>query len=134
MILVRGIVLAIITGIIIVALTQTAASPPNRPESVASTSQSVAAAAPPREPPTLAPEPTPRPTRVPLPTQPPQMIISRIARETPLPRPTTAVSGPPRVSIVDNGFLPNQMTVSVGATVQWVNTGSGGHDVTGNGP
>lgn len=78
--------------------------------------------------------PTVGPTRVPLPTAPPQMVISRVARETPLPRATPTPSAQPRIDLVDNGYFPAQMVVRAGATVGWVNTGSDGHDVTGTGP
>jgi plastocyanin len=121
MIWVRLGILALVSGVILLALTQTAASPP------------------PPQTPTLAPTlatlaPTPAATRVPLPTAPPQMIISRIARETPLPRATATPPAVPHVSAVDNGYLPGQMTVHQGTTVVWTNTGSDGHDVTGDGP
>ena len=76
----------------------------------------------------------PTPTRVPLPTAQPPMIISRVARETPGPVATAIPSAAPEVSIVDYGFAPAQMQVPVGTTVTWVNTGSDGHDVTGDGP
>jgi plastocyanin len=88
-------------------------------------------------PPAAAPDvvaPTPLPARIPLPTPPPQMITSRIARETPEPRATATPSGEPRVSLVDNGFMPGQLLVQVNASVSWVNTGSEGHEVTGSGP
>jgi plastocyanin len=62
------------------------------------------------------------------------MIISRISRETPTPRPLTVQLGEPRVSVVDNGYLPSQLTIAPGAHVTWANTGSEGHDVSGNGP
>jgi plastocyanin len=84
--------------------------------------------------PTTAPLPTPPPTRVPLPTVPPQMVISRIARETPTPRAAATASAEPRVSLVDNGYVPAQFVVRLGASVTWVNSGNDGHDVTGNGP
>jgi plastocyanin len=112
-------ILALISGVILLALTQTAAAPPPPPPQV----------------PTLEPTPTPPPaTRVPLPTAPPQMIISRVARETPLPRPTATAPAQPQVGIVDNGYLPAQVAVQLGTTVVWTNTGSDAHDVTGNGP
>jgi plastocyanin len=78
--------------------------------------------------------PTPVPTRVPLPTALPQMIVSRIARETQLPVPTGTPLAHPRVSVVDNGYVPGQLSLHVGTSVTWVNTGSDGHDVTGTGP
>jgi plastocyanin len=113
MIWLRLSILAVLSGVILLALTQTAAAPPPSP----------------------APEvPTPPPTRVPLPTAPPQMIISRIARETPLPRPTSTPPAQPQVDLVDNGYLPAQLLVQPGTTVVWANTGSDAHDVTGNGP
>jgi plastocyanin len=82
---------------------------------------------------TVAEETRP-PTRVPLPTPPPQMIISRIARETPVPRPTPTPSAEARISLVDNGYVPVQAVVAAGARVTWVNTGGDGHDITGSGP
>jgi hypothetical protein len=108
--------MVLLSAVTVVALTQTAASPP-----------------PPPEVPTLEPTQPPA-TRVPLPTAPPQMIISRIARETPLPRPTATPPALPQVDLVDNGYLPAQLVVQPGTTVVWTNTGSDGHDVTGNGP
>jgi plastocyanin len=113
-----------VLGVLAVALTQTAAAPSPLP----------LAAQQPEAPPTEAPMPSPRPTRIPLPTAPPQMIISRVARETPPPRATATPSAEPRVEIVDNGYLPEQMTVPLGSRVSWANTGGDGHDVTGNGP
>ena len=104
--------LALISVIVLLALSQTAAAPP-----------------PPPEVPTQPPA-----TRVPLPTPPPQMIISRITRETPLPRPTATPHAVPQVDLVDNGYLPAQMLVRPGTTIVWTNTGSDAHDVTGNGP
>src|SRR5207249_4428374 len=64
----------------------------------------------------------------------PQMIISRIARETPPPRATPTPSRVPNIDLVDNGYFPAQIVIRVGASVAWVNTGSDGHDVTGTGP
>jgi len=120
---IRATLLAVVSGVVVLALTQTAATPPLQPPpSEMSPTQS------------LAPTGAPTPTRVPLPTAPPQMIISRLARETPMPRPTAIPSGQPRVSVVDNGYLPSQMIVQAGTGVLWVNGGSDGHDVTGNGP
>jgi plastocyanin len=107
-------ILALISGVVLLALTQTAAAPPP-PEARTA-------------------EPPPPATRVPLPTAPPQMITSRIARETPLPRPTATPRAQPHVDLVDNGYLPGQLVVQPGTTVVWTNMGSDGHDVTGNGP
>jgi plastocyanin len=105
-------ILALISVVVLLALSQTAAAPPPPPE--VSTQPPV--------------------TRVPLPTAPPQMIISRIARETPPPRATATPRAVPQVDLVDNGYLPSQMLVHSGTTIVWTNTGSDAHDVTGNGP
>jgi len=105
-------ILALISVVILLSLSQTAAAPPPPPE-----------------------VPTPPPaTRVPLPTAQPQMIISRIARETPLPRPTATPPALPQIDLVDNGYLPAQLLVQPGTTVVWTNSGGDAHDVTGNGP
>ena len=115
--------LAAAIGLVVLALTRTGA--------IATPS----AAAPPPEPTRVpVPEPTARPTRVPLPTLGPQMIISRTSQETPAPRPTATPSAIPRVAIVDNGYAPAQMTIPSGTTILWVNTGGDGHDVVGRGP
>jgi plastocyanin len=116
---VRASLAAVVAGLMVLALTQTAASPPPR--------------MPPTEPPAIEVVATPRPTRVPLPTI-AEMIVSRVARETPTPGPRPTASAQPRVSIVDYGFAPAQLTIHQGATVTWTNSGSEGHDVDGNGP
>jgi hypothetical protein len=86
--------------------------------------------------PTQAAEPTGVPTRVPLPTLGPEMVISRIVRETPTPAELLVATPPsdPRVFVVDFGYQPGRMQVSVGTRVTWLNAGHDGHDVTGNGP
>ncbi|HEX8967682.1 MAG TPA: hypothetical protein VF937_07380 [Chloroflexota bacterium] len=119
MIWVRAGLLAILAGLIVLALSQTAAAPPPQ---AAATDASVDV------------QPTARPTRVPFPTTPPEMIISRVARQTPPPQPTPTAAAQPLVSIVDYGFIPPQLVVPVGTTVEWVNSGSEGHDVNGTGP
>jgi len=116
---VRAGLLALVVSVVVLAVTQ--ATPRAAP-------QPVAAQAP------ATPLPTPVPTRVPLPTGLPQMIVSRVARETPLPRATSTPPAQPQVTIVDNGYLPGQQSLRVGASVTWINTGSDGHDVTGTGP
>jgi plastocyanin len=113
---VRAGLLALVVGVAVLALTQARSVPSDSTPAVA------------------AVEPTPPLTRVPLPTAPPQMVISRAARETPAPRATPTPSPEPGVALVDNGYLPAQLTVRVGSNVTWLNTGSDGHDVTGNGP
>jgi plastocyanin len=118
----RAGLLAVIAGLLVLALTQTSA--PRAPQ------LSAAAAAAPTPP----PEPTRPPTRVPLPTLAPQMVVSRVSRDTPAPIATSTPSAEPQVGIVDNGFLPAQMRLRLGTTVLWVNGGSDGHDVTGTGP
>ena len=110
----RAALVALVVGLAVVALTQTAARPA------------------PVETPTV--EPTPRPTRVPLPTLAPEVVISRISRATPEPPPHIVPSGSPQVEIVDYGFSPNQMVIPLGSTVTFVNDGNDGHDVTGTGP
>ena len=112
---VRAGLLALMLGVVVLALTQTTTLAPTPPMQV-------------------LPTDVPQPTRVPLPTALPQMIISRVARETPLPRATPTPSAQPHVDLVDNGYFPAQIVVHVGATVTWANTGSDGHDVTGTGP
>lgn len=122
MIWIRALVLAVAVSIAVLAFAQ-------------ATSISAPAAAPPpaaAEAPVV--EPTPRPTRVPLPTVGPQMIISRTAQQTPTPRPSPTPDGVPKVGIVDYGYYPAQLTVAPGTMIQWANSGSEGHDVTGQGP
>ncbi len=115
MIWIRAGLLAFFIGVLVLAMNQATSQP---------TSSPVAAQAAPTQP----------STRVPLPTGPPQMVISRVARETPAPRATATPLAQPRVSVVDNGFLPARLSVRVGSSVTWINFGSDGHDVTGNGP
>jgi plastocyanin len=122
MIWLRAAMVAVLIGLIVLAVNQRTA------QTALQTAAAVPLATPSRV------DPTPLPTRVPLPTAPPQMIISRVARETPPPRPTSTPQAAPGVAIVDNGYLPGQLTVQVGAVVSWVNTGSDGHDVSGTGP
>jgi plastocyanin len=117
----RGTVLAVLIGLVVLALTQRGPQPAFQPVAAESLTTPPPA------------EPTPLPTRVPLPTAPPQMIISRVARETPLPLATSTPQAQPRVAIVDNGYLPTQLTLHVGGQVTWTNTGSDGHDVSGSG-
>jgi len=106
----RAILLAVVIGIAVVALSQSAAKP------------------------TPAIEPTPRPTRVPLPTLAPETIISHISHATPEPPRQTSNPGLPEVQVVDYGFSPGQLTVKLGTTVTFANGGNDGHDVTGTGP
>jgi plastocyanin len=69
-----------------------------------------------------------------LPTAPPEVVISRVSRQTPEPPPAFVPPALPEVDVVDYGFSPAQKAIAVGATVTFVNQGSDGHDVTGNGP
>ena len=110
----RAALLALAVGLVVVALAETRTTP----------AQTVAA----------TPEPTERPTRVPLPTLAPEAVVSRISRQTPQPLPRPTLPGQPQVEVVDYGFSPGQLEVHVGATVTFVNQGSDGHDVTGGGP
>lgn len=84
--------------------------------------------------PVVAPAPSAPPTRIPLPTSAPPVIISRLARETPTPRPTSTPSAEPRVAVVDNGYLPSHLDLQMGSSVVWANLGGDAHDVTGTGP
>jgi plastocyanin len=76
--------------------------------------------------------PTPRPS----PTREVESarIISRIARETPAPYPTSTPipDGMVIVSVVDFGYMPSVTRVHVGQTVVWRNGGRELHDVTGD--
>jgi plastocyanin len=112
----RAALLALAVGLVVVALAETRVTP----------AQTAVA--------TAAPEPTERPTRVPLPTLAPEAVVSRISRQTPQPLPRPTLPTQPQVEVVDYGFSPGQLVVHVGATVTFVNQGSDGHDVTGGGP
>jgi plastocyanin len=63
-----------------------------------------------------------------------ERIVSRIARDTPAPYPTSTPL--PRdigvVNIVDFGYMPSVIRIHVGQTVVWQNGGRELHDVTGN--
>ena len=101
----------VVMGLALLALTQTAGTPNAR---------------------SAEPVPTPQPTRVPLPTLAPQVIISRTSREplaTPTPEPTPTQ---PMVYVVDYGFSPAQLVIHAGQSVTWVNQGADGHDITGS--
>jgi plastocyanin len=84
----------------------------------------------------VAPTATMVPTAEPTATSEPyvERIVSRVARETPLPYPTaTSVpDGLTFVSIVDFAYMPSQVRIHVGQTVVWHNDGRESHDVTGN--
>jgi plastocyanin len=71
----------------------------------------------------------------PTPTSEPfvQRVVSRVARETPGPYPTSTPlpNGAALVSIVDFGYMPGTIRVRVGQTVVWRNDGREEHDVTG---
>jgi plastocyanin len=76
--------------------------------------------------------PSPVPTRVPLPTLAPPVVISRTSREA-LPTPTPEpVPTQPTVYVVDYGYSPPQLTIHAGQSVTWLNQGADGHDVTGS--
>lgn len=122
MIWVRAAFLVLAAGVILLALTQTAAAPPaTTPTATRPTD-------------TPAPADTPRPTRLPLPTLPPEAVISRISRATPALPQLAVQTGPPDVDVVDYGFVPAQLTVPIGTSLTFVNVGGDGHDVTGSGP
>jgi plastocyanin len=114
----RAATLAIVIGVVVVALTSAQSPPPAIAE------------------PTPVPTPvaTTAPTRVPLPTLAPQNVVSVISRATPAPPPRATPSSQPFVEIVDYGYSPAQMTIQVGTSVEFGNQGEDGHDVTGTGP
>ena len=62
-----------------------------------------------------------------------ERVVSRVARETPLPYPTATPlpDGLAVVSIVDFAYMPSQVRIHVGQTVVWRNDGRESHDVTG---
>ena len=112
----RAAVIAVVAGVLVLALTQAAARPTPQPVS------------------TPVPTPTDAPTRVALPTLAPQAVVSRISRATPQPLAVPTRSTLPQVDVVDYGFSPAQLTIHVGTTVTFTNGGGDGHDVTGTGP
>jgi plastocyanin len=71
-------------------------------------------------------------TATPRPSSTPETLISRIARTTPTTtqRPTSADSGSPSVSVIDNGFDPPELRVSDGQSVTWRNEGAATHDIS----
>jgi plastocyanin len=112
----RAALVAVLTGVVVVALTQ--AAPKDAVDML----------------PTPTVEPTPRPTSVPLPTLVPAAIVSRISRATPAPPVRPTPSAQPLVELVDYAFSPGQLTIHLGTSVEFVNDGNDGHDVTGTGP
>ena len=127
--LIRG-VLAV--GILIVGLLALASRPPDSPPPTA------AGAQPSPTPAGVPPSPTPAgvPLSAPTPTAEPfvQRVVSRVARETQAPFPTSTPlpSGAALVSIVDFGYMPGTIRVHPGQTVVWRNDGREEHDVTGD--
>jgi plastocyanin len=79
---------------------------------------------------------TPRPSVQPTATSAPfvERIISRLARETPGPYPTSTPvpAGLAFVNVVDFGYMPSVTRIHVGQTVVWQNGGRELHDVTGD--
>jgi plastocyanin len=92
-----------------------------------------APAAPPA--PTGAVAPAPAVAAVPTPTAEGfvQRVVSRVARQTQAPFPTSTPlpDGAALVSIVDFGYMPGTMRIHAGQTVLWRNDGREEHDVTG---
>jgi plastocyanin len=113
--LIRG-VLAV--GVLVVALAALGSRSPAQP-----------AAAPPAATPGLAPAP-PTPTVEPF----VQRVVSRVARETPGPFPTSTPlpDGAALVSMVDFGYMPGIIRIRAGQTVVWRNDGREVHDATGD--
>jgi plastocyanin len=62
-----------------------------------------------------------------------ERIISRVARDTPAPYPTSTPlpDGLVLVNVVDFGYMPSVTRIHVGQTVVWQNGGRELHDVTG---
>jgi plastocyanin len=62
-----------------------------------------------------------------------ERITSRIARDTPVPYPTSTPvpDGLAFVNVVDFGYMPSVTRIHVGQTVVWQNGGRELHDVTG---
>ena len=75
---------------------------------------------------------TPRPIATSEPVV--ERIISRIARETQAPYPTSTPvpAGLAFVNVVDFGYMPSVTRIHVGETVVWSNGGRENHDVTGD--
>ena len=80
----------------------------------------------------VAADPTPRPTFTSEAVV--ERIVSRIARETQAPYPTSTPvpAGFAFVSAVDFGYMPSVTRIHVGETVVWSNGGRELHDVTGD--
>jgi len=118
--LIRG-VLAV--GILIIGLLALASRPADSPAPTA-------AGAPPLSTPAGVPPTAPTPTAEPF----VQRVVSRVARETQAPFPTSTPlpNGAALVSIVDFGYMPGTIRVHPGQTVVWRNDGREEHDVTGD--
>lgn len=80
--------------------------------------------------------PTPPPTATPTapPTGTPPPTATPTAPPTGTPPPTATPTPPPAqihdVSMIDNEFVPKDITIKVGDTVKWVNNGALNHDAT----
>ncbi len=72
---------------------------------------------------------TPRPTSTPRPAATPKPTSTPSPATTPKPTSSPAPAGA-SASIIDFGFAPATLTVRVGSTVTWTNTGSAPHTVT----
>jgi plastocyanin len=126
--LIRG-VLAV--GILIVGLLAVASRPADAPApTAAGVPPSLTPASVPPSAAAVAPGSGP-----PAPTAEPfvQRIVSRVARETQAPFPTSTPlpNGAALVSIVDFGYMPGTIRIHPGQTVVWRNDGREEHDVTG---
>lgn len=83
--------------------------------------------------PTTTPNATPAPQPAPAP-QAQDAAPAPQTETTPAPEaPVAVAAGPGSVSIVDFDFSPGTITVNVGDTVTWSNTGKQGHSATGSG-
>ncbi len=84
--------------------------------------------------PAPTPTPTPTPTIIPPPVTPtPTPIVTPTPTPTPIPTVTPTPTPAPQthdVSMIDNEFVPAEITINVGDTVRWTNNGQFNHTAT----
>lgn len=116
--------LVLAIGVVVLAFLAISNRTPAAEPPPATAAPVVAAAAP------AVPTPMPLPTATTIPFV--EHIISRVARNTQEPYPTSTPL--PQnigvVSIVDFGYLPDVVRIQVGQSVSWTNDGQDLHDVT----
>ena len=120
--LIRGVLALGILVVGVVALGSRSPAPPPTPAASPAPTGEVA----PAPPAAVAPTPTAEPFV--------QRVVSRVARETQAPFPTSTPlpDGAALVSIVDFGYMPGTIRIHAGQTVVWRNDGREEHDVTGD--